>query len=668
MSAPLLRRLQLPRELHSEALGRRRWCSTAAGISTGASNGPPTVGIPDPVLWSSGRRASDGFLVAERLDDGLLVAETADLPGEPIVWLGDVAVSLGPPAEGGEPEPSGVPSAPARLGSPRIRLGAVTPRVEVVWSVNKTLAQVECTLPCRPVGQRTFENEALDPRVRLEASESGSVVRVRPYAGLPPIIIRFNGEVSLEGAAVWHSDVNVLDKSGPLGVEDRFSPGVFVIRLPESAKSLRMTVEVEADLAHAGSRPTDAQAAPPTTRDRLLDILSAPGLALEEGWAPDRVSGWVDQHVSAAMSSIGGPGEIARDDSALWLGRTCQLLLRNLRSAWGPLTYRGLVEDCFAPAIRSMVDAILAADPAAAAPAAAPAAAAPAAATPAAATPFEPGASSAGGEGPGRTAAPDLGAEGVGELATAEGAEDGGAGDDLVPGAARFRGARRWYEVLASTPADPRGAASVEAGALLHQLFIFEEQLCRMVSDGVRGESAASRALEARRWFQRAFWLSTPRRLADLEMDRVDPIGGAALSMRAGMLVAAALEGAPLDEMQRRAVVNAVDERLLTPLGVRSIDRADRGFREESPQDGAVWPWLLGVHAEAAIRAFGRDLGRLDFEESLLAAIDGAPEAWAESPGGGVTPIGVVTFPPASGESIRAFRLLTEVLGEDRPR
>ena len=574
--------------------------------------------------------------MAERLDDGLLVAETAELPGEPIVWLGDVAVSLGQhPEDGadGEVEHGSPSSAPARLGSPRIRLGAVTPRVEVVWSVNKSLARVECTLPCRPVGQRTFENDALDPRVELEATESGAVARLRPYAGLPPITIRFNGEVSLEGAALWHSAVSVLDGSGPLGVEDRFSPGVFVIRLPESSRSLRMTVEVEADLVPDRSRSTDAEAAAPTDRERLVGILSAPGLALEEGWAPDKVSGWIQDHAGAAISAIGGPDEVARDDSALWLGRTCQLLLRNLRSNWGPLTYRGLVEDCFAPAIRSMVDAILAS------------------------TVSEPGAPPAGSGEPGVDA-------GFGPEAEVS----RGAGEGRVPGAARFRGARRWYEVLASTPAEPRVAVSVEAGALLHQLFIFDEQLCRMVSDGARGELAAGRALVARRWFQRAFWLPTPRRLADLEVDRVDPIGGTALSMRAGMLVAAALEGAPLDPMQRRAVVNAVDERLLTPLGVRAIDRADLAFRQDSPADSAVWPWLLGVHAEAAIRAFGQDLGRLDFEESLLAAIDGAPEAWAESPGGGVTPAGGVTFPPASGESIRAFRLLTEVLGEDRSR
>ena len=649
MSAPLLRRLQQPRELHSEPLGGRRWCSTATDARDIASTGPHLIGLPERVLWSSGRRAADGLLVAERLDDGLLVAETADLPGEPIVWLGDLAVTLGEDPEVGDPEPSALASAPVGLGAPRIRLGTLTPRVEAVWSVNESLARVECTLPCRPVGQRTHQNDALDPRVQLEATESGAVARVRPYPGMPAIILRFNGDVTLVGAALWHSDVAVLDRTGPIGVEDRFSPGVFLVRLPETATSLRVTVEVEADLVRAGDRRAGVDAEPAaepdaepeagpgvgplsaavTARGRLMDILSAPGLALEAGWSPDQISSWIKHHVAAAVTAIGGPGEVAGDDSALWLGRTCQLLLRNLRSAWGPLTYRGLVEDCFAPAVASMVDAILA-------------------------------------EAPGAASASELSDGAVGESPPTDGVAGfagAGPGEETSPGAARFRGTRRWYEVLASTPSVPRGAVCVEAGALLHQLFIFDEQLCRMTSNGPRREQAARRALDARRWFQRAFWLSTPRRLADLEVSGSDPVGGTALSMRAGMLVAAALEGAPLDQMQRRAVVNAADERLLTPLGVRSIDRADLGFHQDSPVDGAVWPWLLGMHVEAAIRAFGRDFVRLDFEESLLAAIDGAPEAWAERSEGGVSPIGDLTFPPASGESIRAFRLLTEVLG-----
>lgn len=535
------------------------------------------------------------------------MAATADLSTEPIVWLGDVAAA----AFDGE-------AAEAPLGAPRIRLGSLTPRVEVVWAVDARVARLECTFPCRPVGQRTFENETLDPRVQLESTDAGGVARLRPYPGLPGITVRFNGDVSLEGTAAWESALAVLDRNGPAGTEDRFSPGTFVVRLPDGARSLRMSVEVEAELApgapaQLGAAPDVAEttAGTGTDRERLLDLLSAPGLALEAAWTPDQTSAWIEAHAAAARGAIGGPGERAKDDSALWFARACQLLLRNLRGTWGPLTNRGLVEDCFVPAIRSIVDAALEA--------------------------------------------------GAGD----DGAEAEGPGVRDEPGAARFRGAARWYEVLGPAEVQARDAVAVEAGALLHQLLIFDEQLSRMVSDGPRSKLAAGRALNSRRWFQRAFWLPTPRRLADLEVDRVDPVGGTALAMRAGMLVAASLEGAPLDQIQRRAVVNATDQRLLTPLGVRSLDRADLGFRQGEGPDSSVWPWLLGFHAEAAIRAFGRDHGRLEFQETLLSAIDGAPEAWLEGQDGGVLPRGEISFSPARGESVRAFRLLSEILGED---
>ncbi len=614
MPAPLLRRLLEPSGPAKAALNRRRWCSVSSGAGPGGDPSHDVVPAA-PSLWSSGRRAAPGLLLAERLDDGLLVAATADLPDEPIVWVGDVAVSMA------VDEVADHGTGAAGLAPPRIRLGAVTPRVELVWATEHKVAHVECNLPCRPAAQRTFENEGLDPRVELEATEHGSVARLRPYPGLPAITIRFNGEASLEGPAAW-SPVEVLDRDGPVGAEDRFSPGTFLVRLPAASSSLRMTVEVEGTLAPIKASGEVEALDPSASRERLMDVLAAPGLALESAWTPDQVSGWVGGHALAACAAIRGTGGTAEDDIGLWFGRACQLLLRNLRAGWGPLTYRGLVEDCFIPTIRGLVDAVLE-------------------------------------EASSEAVRPDA-AEGHAPTGPAV----GGADRAPCPGVARFRGARRWHDVLTGAERGPGDAVAVETGALLHQLFVFEEQLCRMGADEVRADAAAARALQARRWFQQSYWLSTPRRLADREVGQADPVGGAALIMGPGMLLAASLEGAPLDQAQRRAVVRAVDDRLLTPFGLRALDRADRGFRQGSPSDGVVWPWLLGPHAEAAIRAFGRDSARLEFQETLLASIDGAPEVWAEGADGEVSPLGDLDFTPARGESIRAFRLLSEVLGE----
>ena len=70
------------------------------------------------------------------------------------------------------------------------------------------------------------------------------------------------------------------------------------------------------------------------------------------------------------------------------------------------------------------------------------------------------------------------------------------------------------------------------------------------------------------------------------------------------------LEGAPA-----LSVVDAVETRLLTPLGLRSLDPADPAYRpryEGSPAErdgayhqGTVWPWLLGPFVEAWVRVRG---------------------------------------------------------------
>jgi predicted glycogen debranching enzyme len=64
-----------------------------------------------------------------------------------------------------------------------------------------------------------------------------------------------------------------------------------------------------------------------------------------------------------------------------------------------------------------------------------------------------------------------------------------------------------------------------------------------------------------------------------------------------------------------RAVVDAVEARLLTPLGLRSLAPGEPGYRaryEGGPRDrdsayhqGTVWPWLLGPFVEAWLRVRG---------------------------------------------------------------
>jgi predicted glycogen debranching enzyme len=101
-----------------------------------------------------------------------------------------------------------------------------------------------------------------------------------------------------------------------------------------------------------------------------------------------------------------------------------------------------------------------------------------------------------------------------------------------------------------------------------------------------------------------------------------------------GGLPHALLRGAPA-----RALVDAVESRLLTPLGLRSLDPADPAYRpryeggvverDGAYHQGTVWPWLIGPFVEAWVRVRGgtpevKREARRKFLEPLLRHLDEA--------------------------------------------
>lgn len=122
-------------------------------------------------------------------------------------------------------------------------------------------------------------------------------------------------------------------------------------------------------------------------------------------------------------------------------------------------------------------------------------------------------------------------------------------------------------------------------------------------------------ATRARASFQHRFWDDSRGCLFDVvdvdhESGRIDT------SFRPNQIFA--VGGLPLvllDDQRARRVVDAVEQRLLTPLGLRSLARDEAGYRRQyaggpPERDGAyhqgtVWPWLLGPFVEAWLRVRG---------------------------------------------------------------
>ncbi|PDP60271.1 glycogen debranching enzyme N-terminal domain-containing protein [Prevotella intermedia] len=97
-------------------------------------------------------------------------------------------------------------------------------------------------------------------------------------------------------------------------------------------------------------------------------------------------------------------------------------------------------------------------------------------------------------------------------------------------------------------------------------------------------------------------------------------------SVRPNMILAAAVDYSPLEQSQKKSVVDICTRELLTPKGLRSLSPKSGGYTPVcvSDQDhrtrvyhqGTAWPWLGGFYLEACLKLYKRT--RLSFVERQL--------------------------------------------------
>jgi glycogen debranching enzyme len=91
-------------------------------------------------------------------------------------------------------------------------------------------------------------------------------------------------------------------------------------------------------------------------------------------------------------------------------------------------------------------------------------------------------------------------------------------------------------------------------------------------------------------------------------------------SNRCNQIFAASLAHSPLTPAMRAGVVSTVRSRLLTPMGLRTLDPRDPRYigryrgplfeRDKAYHNGTVWPWLIGPYIRALLRS-GADSGNI---------------------------------------------------------
>ncbi|MGE3527760.1 MAG: amylo-alpha-1,6-glucosidase, partial [Gemmatimonadales bacterium] len=144
-------------------------------------------------------------------------------------------------------------------------------------------------------------------------------------------------------------------------------------------------------------------------------------------------------------------------------------------------------------------------------------------------------------------------------------------------------------------------------------------------------------AEQVRDSFAERFWCASGEYLHDVvDADHVP--GRMDASFRPNQIFAVGGLPWPLLEGDRaRRVVEAVQEQLYTPIGLRSLDPGDPAYvphyrggplqRDGAYHQGTVWPFLLGPFVEAWVRVRGNDAatrreGREQFLRPLLAHLD----------------------------------------------
>jgi glycogen debranching enzyme len=124
-------------------------------------------------------------------------------------------------------------------------------------------------------------------------------------------------------------------------------------------------------------------------------------------------------------------------------------------------------------------------------------------------------------------------------------------------------------------------------------------------------EAAAARARES---FNARFWYDEGGYLYDV----VDGEHGDDPACRPNQIFAMSLDHPVLDKARWRAVFDVVRDRLLTPVGLRSLAPGERDYkaqyygdlraRDAAYHQGTVWAWLIGPYVDAYLRLNPGDL------------------------------------------------------------
>jgi predicted glycogen debranching enzyme len=159
----------------------------------------------------------------------------------------------------------------------------------------------------------------------------------------------------------------------------------------------------------------------------------------------------------------------------------------------------------------------------------------------------------------------------------------------------------------------PRRGKAVEINALWYNALRLLEGWVREVRGDADARPLAEQADRAYRSFNERFWNAKRGHLFDV----VDGEHGDDPSCRPNQLFAISLRHPVLDPSRWKDVVEVARERLLTPVGLRSLAPGEPDYkpryygnlhaRDAAYHQGTVWAWLIGPFIDAYLKVYPDD-------------------------------------------------------------
>jgi predicted glycogen debranching enzyme len=177
----------------------------------------------------------------------------------------------------------------------------------------------------------------------------------------------------------------------------------------------------------------------------------------------------------------------------------------------------------------------------------------------------------------------------------------------------------------------PRRGKAVEINALWYNAQRLLGDWHEQDGNQERASELRANAERTRDSFNRRFWYEPGRHLYDI----VDGETGDDAACRPNQVFAIALDHPVLDERRWSSVMSTVEQRLLTPVGLRSLDPAHPDYRATYSGDlrsrdgayhqGTVWAWLIGPFIDAWVKTHpDRASDARQYLTGLIAHLDDA--------------------------------------------